>query len=217
MSKMGSHDPFGHLKHKVWPKEGPWVKLPLKFSNRPKFLAYKWRAKYRWKDFNEGYNFVSDLILIGSLHTKLWAPKVVGVPIVGISGLALGSPETKWHLGAGPMASHRVYYKGEGGGFPQVRAVVNLMNRVCLWLILEPKVLQLCTNQLVVWFCVGLCEWLSAFHSSYSHPKAPARLSTPKVLRIKERVFNFLFFRCFHLKFTFEFIKELKSSSHRYN
>jgi hypothetical protein len=21
MSKMGSHDPFGHLKHKLWPKE----------------------------------------------------------------------------------------------------------------------------------------------------------------------------------------------------
>jgi hypothetical protein len=24
------------------------------------------------------------------------------------------------HLDAGPMASHRIYYKGEGGGFPQV-------------------------------------------------------------------------------------------------
>jgi hypothetical protein len=22
MSEMGSHDPFGHLKHKLWPKEG---------------------------------------------------------------------------------------------------------------------------------------------------------------------------------------------------
>jgi len=26
------------------------------------------------------------------------------------------------------MANHRVYYKGEGGGFPQVQAVVSLMN-----------------------------------------------------------------------------------------
>jgi hypothetical protein len=26
------------------------------------------------------------------------------------------------------MASHRVYYKGEGGGFPQVRAVVSLVS-----------------------------------------------------------------------------------------
>jgi hypothetical protein len=27
MSEMGSHDPFGHLKHKLWSKEGPRVKL----------------------------------------------------------------------------------------------------------------------------------------------------------------------------------------------
>jgi hypothetical protein len=31
----------------------------------------------------------------------------------------------------GPMAMHKVYYKKEGGGFPQVWAVVNLMN-LCL-------------------------------------------------------------------------------------
>jgi len=27
MSKMGSHDPFGHLNHKLWPKERSRVKL----------------------------------------------------------------------------------------------------------------------------------------------------------------------------------------------
>jgi hypothetical protein len=27
MSKMGSHDPFGYLKHKLWPKERPGIKL----------------------------------------------------------------------------------------------------------------------------------------------------------------------------------------------
>jgi hypothetical protein len=26
MSKMGLHDPFGHLKHKLWPKEGLSIK-----------------------------------------------------------------------------------------------------------------------------------------------------------------------------------------------
>jgi hypothetical protein len=44
----------------------------------------------------------------------------VGVPMLGISGLPLGTPRTKLHLGASPMAKHKVYYKGEGGGFPQV-------------------------------------------------------------------------------------------------
>jgi hypothetical protein len=29
MSEMGSHDPFGYLTHKLWPKEGPRVKLSI--------------------------------------------------------------------------------------------------------------------------------------------------------------------------------------------
>jgi hypothetical protein len=47
---------------------------------------------------------------------------------------------------------HKVYYKGEGGGFPQVRAVVSLVN-LCLPMV-HPctKMFQLRTNQLVVWF-----------------------------------------------------------------
>jgi hypothetical protein len=28
MSKMGSFDPFEHVEHKLWSKEGPKVKLP---------------------------------------------------------------------------------------------------------------------------------------------------------------------------------------------
>jgi hypothetical protein len=40
----------------------------------------------------------------------------------------LGSLKKKWHLGAAPMASHNEYYKGESGGFPQIWAMVNLMN-----------------------------------------------------------------------------------------
>jgi hypothetical protein len=39
-----------------------------------------------------------------------------------------GSPRIKCHLGASFMARHKVYYKGEGGGFPQVRAVVSLVS-----------------------------------------------------------------------------------------
>jgi hypothetical protein len=95
MYKMGLHDPFGYLKHKLWPKEGPRVKLPLKVENRPDFLVFRWRATYSWKDFDEGYNFVLDLTSIEGLHTKLWASKVAGVPILGILRLPLGSPETK--------------------------------------------------------------------------------------------------------------------------
>jgi hypothetical protein len=34
-------------------------------------------------------------------------------------------PGEKSHLDVGSVESHRVYYKGEGGGFPQVRAMVS--------------------------------------------------------------------------------------------
>jgi hypothetical protein len=50
------------------------------------------------------------------------------------------------------MAKHRVYYKREGGGFPQVQGVVSLVSP---WLPVGrscTKVLQLRTHQLVVWF-----------------------------------------------------------------
>jgi hypothetical protein len=36
MSKMGSHDPFGHFKHKLWPKEGPRIKLANLIPNHYK-------------------------------------------------------------------------------------------------------------------------------------------------------------------------------------
>jgi len=52
------------------------------------------------------------------LHENLWAPKVAGVLALGISRLSLESPRTKYHLDVGLMKRHKLYYKGEGGGFP---------------------------------------------------------------------------------------------------
>ncbi len=50
------------------------------------------------------------------------------VRTLGISGLSFVSPRLKCHLDVGLMEMHRVYYKGEGGAFPQVRAVLSLVN-----------------------------------------------------------------------------------------
>jgi hypothetical protein len=123
MSKMSSHHPFEHLKHKLWPKERPIV------------------------------NFASDFIFIEVLHAKLWRLKVAGVPTLAISGLPLGSPRTKSHLDVNPMERHKIYYKGEVDGFPQVRAMVSLVSSSCLWFVLAPKVFQLCTNHFVLVLC----------------------------------------------------------------
>jgi hypothetical protein len=85
---------------------------------------------------------------------------VARVPVVGISRLPFGSPRTKCHLDMGLVERHTIYYKGEGGGFPQVLTVVSLVSSSLP--MARPstklKVLQLYTNQVVVWFCVGPCE-----------------------------------------------------------
>jgi hypothetical protein len=152
---MGSHRPFGHLKHKLWTKERSRVKLLVWLStiNRVDFLACRRRATYCWKAVDEGYNFALDFIIIKGLHVKLCALKVIGIPIVGISGLPLGSLGTKSHLDVAPVERRIVYYEGEGGGFPQIRAVVSLVCPSYSWLVLAPKVLQLCTDHFVLVLC----------------------------------------------------------------
>ncbi len=47
---------------------------------------------------------------------------------MAISGLLFGSPETKSHSDVGAAERRREYYMGEGGGFPQIRAVVSLVS-----------------------------------------------------------------------------------------
>jgi len=133
MSKMSSHDPFGHLKHKFWSKERLIVKLVVwllttKSQELTNFLMCMWHATYCWKALNKGYNFALDLISIKGLHTKLYGPKVMGVLTLEISGLPFGSLGTKCHLDVGLVERQRVYYKGEGDGFPQVRAMVSLVS-----------------------------------------------------------------------------------------
>jgi len=50
------------------------------------------------------------------------------VLISGIIRLSTWESQEKCHLGVAPMMNHKEYYKGEGGGFPQVWAMVNFVN-----------------------------------------------------------------------------------------
>jgi hypothetical protein len=81
------------------------------------------------------------------------APKSRESPLAQFRDSHLGVPGEKNHLDVGSVASHLVYYKGEGGGFPQVRAVVSLVCPCCPCLVLAPRVFQLCTNHLVWVVC----------------------------------------------------------------
>jgi hypothetical protein len=82
-------------------------------------------VQHHWKALKENYNFAFDLIPIRSLSKELWSLKVVGIQTETVSKLLLGSPETKNHSDVGVVERCKVYYMGEGGGFPRIQAVVS--------------------------------------------------------------------------------------------
>jgi hypothetical protein len=99
-------------------------------------------------------------------------------------------------------------YKGEGGGFPQVRAVVSLVCPCCPWLVLAPKVLQLRTNHLVWVLCRPVwvseaCQFFLVPSRSSSTPLYPS-----KCYELRS-VPDSSFFHCFLFGLTFESFKEL--------
>ncbi len=126
------------------------------------------------------------------------------VSTLAISGFPFGSPETKCHLNVGLVERRIVYYKWEGGGFPQVWVVVSLVSPNCPWLVLAPKVFQLCTNHLVLILCrfvwvVEACQFFLIPSRSSNTPLYPS-----KVLQAREHAPTFYSFVIFsfnsHLK-----------------
>jgi hypothetical protein len=112
-------------------------------------------------------------------------------------------------LDVAPVESCKVYYKREGGGFPQVWAVVSLVCPSYLWFVLIPKVLQLCTNHFVLVLCRFVwvseaCHFFLVPSQSSSTPLYPSI-----VLRAKERVPTPCSSVVFSLGLTFESLKEL--------
>jgi hypothetical protein len=175
---------------------------PEKIKNRPDLLSYRQRATYRWKALNESYNFALDLTSIRGLLVKLWGSKVARV----LDG-------EKSRLDVGPVERCKVYYKGEGGGFPQVRAMVSLVCPCCSWLVLAPKVLQLCTNHLVWVVCKPVwvskvCQLFLVPSRSSNTPLYPSKCcelgSVPRLFPDSS------LFRCLVLGLTFESFQELR-------
>ncbi len=126
---------------------------PEKVRSRPNLLSYRQHVTYRWKPLDEGYNFASDRTSIRGLLEKLWAPKSRESQLARFWDFHSGVPGEKSHLDVGLVERCIIYYKGEGGGFPQVRAVVSLVCSCCPWFILTLKVLQLSINHLVWVVC----------------------------------------------------------------
>jgi hypothetical protein len=62
-----------------------------------------------------------------TLQSGVMAVQSFESPVGTISGLHFGSPKNLCHLDVASTASCREYYMGEGGGFPQVQAVMSLV------------------------------------------------------------------------------------------
>jgi hypothetical protein len=139
---------------------------PLKVRNRPNPGVCRWTATHRWKALDESYKFSLDLIPIRGLSKELWPREVAGVQTGTVLGFLLGNPGIKSDLDGGAVERRREYYMEEGGGFPQVWAVVCLVS---------PKLLVACpstkgapenglTNLLVGLMLVWVSKWsLSLF------------------------------------------------------
>ncbi len=133
MSKMGSYDPFGYSKHKLWPKERSGIKLTIwlltvKSLESPWFTCvqmtchilleiYWWTLQLCFKP-HLNWRFAQEVTTFQSVES-------VNFKNFGIR--KLGSFRTKWHLDVASMANHREYYKGKCGGFLQVWAMVSLV------------------------------------------------------------------------------------------
>jgi hypothetical protein len=205
MSKVGSHDPFGHLKHKLWWKEGPGVKLVVWFPTTKsrestQFPCVQVSCNILLKISWQGLQLCFIPHLNWRLHTKLWDPKVAGVPTLAISGLPFGSPRTKCHLDVGLMERHKVYYKGEGGGFPQVPAVVSFMSP-SLFVVCPSTKSALTMHQLTCWVVLCRSMWVNKCLSFFLVPSQNSNtpLNPPKVLQAKERAPTFDYFVVFTL------------------
>jgi hypothetical protein len=209
MSKMGSHCSFGHLKHKLWPKEGPGVELAVWLPTTKSRESTSSRCPIRECNMALESSRQELQLCFRSHRDPRSARKVMRLQSPGSPiWRDFGTPRKNSHLDVGSMKSHRVYYKGEGGGFPQVRAVVSLVCPCCPWFVLAPSVLQLCTKHFVWAVCrpvwvTKACQLFLVPSRSSNTPFYPSKCCE------LGSVFRLLLFRRFLLGLTFEPFEEL--------
>jgi hypothetical protein len=184
MSKMGSHNPFGHLKHKLWSKERSGVKLTIWLSTIKSWESTRFPCVQVACDIPLERSQRGLQLCFRPHFNPRFACKVIGPQSRGSPNF--GNFGTKCHLDVGLVERHIVYYKGEGGGFPEVRVMMSLVSLSCPWLVLASKMFQLCTNHLVLVLCrfvwvVEACQFFLVSSRSSNMPLYPS-----KVLRTKE-------------------------------
>jgi len=188
MSKMGSHDPFGHLMHKLWPKEGPGVKLviwlpTIKSQRSTQFPCVKMACNILLEISRWELQLCFKPHLNRRFARKVMGPKVVRVPAMRI--LKVSGQNVIWMWASWKGIEYTI--KGKVVASPKSGLWWVLWVRICLWLFLAPK----CSNYALTNLLFGLCRlvWVSKLLVNLPSPIPElqhAPLPHPKVLRAKE-------------------------------
>jgi len=130
MSKIIFHNPFKHLKHKLWPKEGPAVKLTIwlrttKSRESPRFPYMQVACNIPLKSSWWGLQLCLKLHLNQRFSHKVMGPQSHKSPNFRNFG-GISRQNDIWVLV--PWLGTKYIVRGEGGGFPQVQIVAGLMN-----------------------------------------------------------------------------------------
>jgi hypothetical protein len=159
MSKMGSHVPFGHFKHKLWPKKRLKINLTIWLSTTKSpespWFPYVWHTigKLSMKATTLAKtSFQSEVYTQSYGPPKLWESELwefrnshLGIPGQNDIWVPVPWPNIKYTI------------RGEVVASPKSKPWWILWIYVCPWFIYAPKCSSYAlTNLLLV--CVGPCE-----------------------------------------------------------
>jgi hypothetical protein len=170
---MGLHDPFGHLKHKLWPKERLGVKLAIWLSTTKnqeltRFpcvqVACDTPLESSWQrlqlcfrphsDRRSAHEVIAPQSCrssnLGNWESHLGAPQSCRSSNLGNWESHLGVPGQKaiWMRALRRGVEYTIW--GKVVASPEFGPWWVLWIRGHLWFVLTPKVLQLCINHLVL-------------------------------------------------------------------
>jgi hypothetical protein len=91
---------------------------PWEVGNRPDSLACRWCVTHCWKALNEDYNFGLEPHRDRRSTPEVIVPQSCGTLSLGDFETPIWESRDKSHLDATPAEWCRVYYMGEGDGFP---------------------------------------------------------------------------------------------------
>jgi hypothetical protein len=153
MFKMGSHDPFGHLKHKLWSPKRLRVKLTIWFPSTkskesPQFPQVQVACNISLESSWQGLQLCFKTHLNQNFADKVMGPQSYESPNFGNFGKDshLGVPKQNAIWMCASWRGTKYTISGKVLASPKFRSWWILWIRVYLWFVQTPKVLKLCSN-----------------------------------------------------------------------